>query len=260
MPGLRRLLDPGADPEGHARLRVRPREHRVHLRHRLLGPAAVLHEHLRLPHHPRPGADARHRSQGRASGPDGLGHHRRRRRAVDRRQPRHPLDAPQRGHQPGHVQQPDLRADQGPGLADLRVRQEDEVDAGRDRGHADHAADHRARRRGVVRRPLGGHPHGAPPGDARTGRPAQGLLVRRGPPELQHLQRRGVARLHRPRGPRGPDARPRARQADDLRQGPRQGDPAVRASIRRSSRSARTASPRPTCSSTTSTPRSRTSR
>ena len=29
----------------------------------------------------------------------------------------------------GHVQQPDLRPDQGPGLADLGVRQEDEVDA-----------------------------------------------------------------------------------------------------------------------------------
>ena len=60
----------------------------------------------------------------------------------------------------------------------------------------------------------------------RAGR-HKGSLVRRGPPELQHLQRRGVARLHRPRGPRGPDARPRARQADDLRQGPRQGDPPV---------------------------------
>ena len=94
------------------------------------------------------------------------------------------------------------------------------------RRHADHAADHRAGRRGELRGPLGRHPHRAPPGDARAGRPAQGLVVRRGPPELQHLQRRGVARLHRPRGPRGPDARPRARQADDLRQGPRQGHPA----------------------------------
>ena len=84
--------------------------------------------------------------------------------------------------------------------------------------------------RGALRR----HPHGASPGDARARRPAQGLVVRRGPPELQHLQRRCVARLHRPRGPRGPDARPRARQADDLRQGPRQGHPAATASTRRS--------------------------
>ena len=64
-------------------------------------------------------------------GPHGLGHHRRRRRAVDRRQPRHPLDAPQRRHQPGHVQQPDLRPDQGPGRPDIGVRQADEVDPGR---------------------------------------------------------------------------------------------------------------------------------
>ena len=59
--------------------------------------------------------------------------------------------------------------------------------------------------------------------DARAGRLPQGLGLRRGPPELQHLQRRRLSRLHRPRGPRGPDARPGARQADDLRQGPRQG-------------------------------------
>ena len=36
----------------------------------------------------------------------------------------------------GHVQQPDLRADQGPGVADVGVRQEDEVDAGRHGRHA----------------------------------------------------------------------------------------------------------------------------
>ena len=53
----------------------------------------------------------------RPPGPHGLGHHRRRRCAVDRRQPPHPLDAPQRRHQPDHVQQPDLRPDQGPGVA-----------------------------------------------------------------------------------------------------------------------------------------------
>ena len=60
------------------------------------------------------------------------------------------------------------------------------------------------------------------------------LDVRRGPPELQHLQRRRPPRVHRPRGPRGPDARPRARQADDLRQGPQQGHPARRATCPRS--------------------------
>ena len=42
--------------------------------------------------------------------------------------------------------------------------------------HADHPADDRPRRRGELRRPLGRHPHRAPPGDARAGRPAQGLV------------------------------------------------------------------------------------
>ena len=260
VPGLRRLLDPRPDPEGDARLRLPEGEHRVHQRHRLLRPAAVLHEHVRLPHDPRPRADAGDRPQGRPPGPDGLGHHRRRRRAVDRRQPRAPLDAPQRRHQAGDVQQPDLRPDQGPGVADLGVRQEDQVDAGRHDRHADHAADHRPRGRGDVRRPLGRHPHRAPPGDARARRPPQGLVVRRGPPELQHLQRRRVARLHRPRGPRGPDARPRARQADDLRQGPRQGHPARRPAPGGRDDRARTASPRRTCWSTTRPPRTPTSR
>ena len=68
--------------------------------------------------------------QGRPARPHGLGHHRRRRRAVDRRQPRPPLDAPQRRHQDRHVQQPDLRPDQGPGVPDVGARQDDEVDAG----------------------------------------------------------------------------------------------------------------------------------
>ena len=130
MPGLRRLFDPRPDPEDDARLRRAQGEHRLHLRHRLLGPPALLHEHVRLPHHPRPRADARHRTQGRQARADGVGHHRRRRRAVDRRQPRPALDAPQRRHQAGHVQQPDLRPDQGPGIADVRARQEDQVVAG----------------------------------------------------------------------------------------------------------------------------------
>ena len=141
------------------------------------GPVAVLHEHVRVPHDPRSRADARDRAQGGPSGPHGLGHHRRRRRAVDRRQPRHPLDAPQRRHQHGHVQQPDLRADQGPGVADLGVRQADQVDAGRHHRHADHAADDRAGRRGELRRALGRHPHRAPPGRRSSG--AAGTRARR---------------------------------------------------------------------------------
>ncbi len=167
MPGLRRLLDPRPDAEGDARLRLPQGEHRLHQRHRLLRAPALLHEHVRLPHHPRPRADARHRPQGGPAGPHGLGHHRRRRRPVDRRQPRHPRHAAQRGRQAGHVQQPHLRPDQGPGVADLRARQAHQVDARRDHRPAGHAALAGAGRGGDLRRALRGHPHGAHPGDAR---------------------------------------------------------------------------------------------
>ena len=91
VPGLRRLRDPRRRAEAACPSSGMPaREDRVRLRHRLLQPLPVLHEHLRLPHHPRARARVRHRAEGAAPGPEGLGRHRRRRRAVDRRQPPHP--------------------------------------------------------------------------------------------------------------------------------------------------------------------------
>ena len=95
------------------------REHRLHLRHRLLQPVSLLHEHLRLPQHPRPRPDDRDRPESVAAGPDRLGRHRRRRRPVDRRQPPDPRPAPQRRPQDHPLQQRNLRPDQGPVLADL---------------------------------------------------------------------------------------------------------------------------------------------
>ena len=130
-----------------------------------------------------------------------------------------------------------------------------EVDPGRHDRHADHPAVGGAGGRGDLRRPLGRHPHRAPPGDARTGRLPPRLGLRRGPPELQHLQRRRLALVHRPRGPRRQDAGPRGRQADDLRQGPRPGHPASRPPPGGRPSRRRTASPRPTSSSTTSMPK-----
>ena len=58
-----------------------------------------------------------------------VGHRRRRRHAVDRRQPPDPRAAPQREPEDPDVQQPDLRPHQGPVLADERDRQGHEVDA-----------------------------------------------------------------------------------------------------------------------------------
>ena len=72
--------------------------------------------------HPRPGAGHRHRPGHGPARPRRVGRHRRRRRAVDRRQPPDPRPAPQRQPHDPAVQQPDLRADQGPVLADQRGR------------------------------------------------------------------------------------------------------------------------------------------
>ncbi len=77
----------------------------------------VLHEHLRHALDPRPRAGDRDRPGHLAAGPVGVGRHRRRRRAVDRRQPPDPRAAPQRQPEDPAVQQPDLRPDQGPVLA-----------------------------------------------------------------------------------------------------------------------------------------------
>ena len=107
-----------------------PREKIVFIsRHRLLQPVSVLHEHLRHPLDPRPGAGRRHRPEDRAARSAGLGHHRRRRRPVDRRQPpdaRHPPQ-PRPQHRP--VQQPHLRPDQGPVLAHVACWAEDQEHA-----------------------------------------------------------------------------------------------------------------------------------
>ena len=78
----------------------------------------------------------------------------RRRRALDRRQPPDPRAAPQREHEDPAVQQPDLRADEGPVLADERARQGDEVDADGLARLAVQSALARDRRRGDVRRAL----------------------------------------------------------------------------------------------------------
>ncbi len=67
-----------------------PGEDGIRLRHRLRRALSLLHGDLRLPHHPRPRAGLRHRHQAGQSGARRLGGHRRRRCAVDRRQPPDP--------------------------------------------------------------------------------------------------------------------------------------------------------------------------
>ena len=131
MPGLRRLLGARRRPGLHARARDPAGEDRLRHRHRLRRALLLLHGHLRDARHPRPRAGARHRPGRRARRPLGVDRQRRRRRAVDRRQPPRPRAAPQRAGQDPALQQPHLRADQGPGVADQRARQGHEVDAER---------------------------------------------------------------------------------------------------------------------------------
>ena len=108
--------------------------------------------HGRAPRH-------RHRGRAGASRPRRVGDRRRRRRALDRRQPPDPRAAPQRQPQHRDVQQPDLRADQGPVLADQRGRQGHEVVAVRLARHAVQPDLDRARCRSDVR---GAHPRHGP--------------------------------------------------------------------------------------------------
>ena len=78
--------------------------------------------------------------------------YRRRRRALDRRQPPDPRAAPQRADQDPALQQPDLRPDEGPVLAHERDRQGHQVDAVRLTGPPVQPGRAGARRRGDVRR------------------------------------------------------------------------------------------------------------
>ena len=129
VPGLRRLRHPRRHPVPAARARREARRDGVRLGHRLRGAVAVLHEHLRRARHPRPGAGGRHRCRAGPPRPARVGDRRRRRHAVDRRQPPDPRAAPQREPEDPDVQQPDLRADEGSVLADVGARQGHQVDA-----------------------------------------------------------------------------------------------------------------------------------
>ena len=117
VPQVRGLFDPRPNEKSPAHLGYPQGRFRVRVGHRLLQPVPVLHGHLRVPRHPRPGPGDCHRRQTGPARFAGVGYHRRRRCPVHRRQPpdaRHPAE---RQPQNRAVQQPDLRADQRPILA-----------------------------------------------------------------------------------------------------------------------------------------------
>ena len=139
----------------------------------------------------------------RASDLERLGGHRRRRRAVDRRQPPDPRAAPQREHDDPAVQQPDLRAHQGPVLPHLGDRQGHQVDADGLARPAVQPGVAGARRRGDVRRPHRRLRPQAPHRGAARGRRAPGHRAGRDLPELPDLQRRRLRRAQGRQGLRG---------------------------------------------------------
>jgi hypothetical protein len=169
VPGLRGLRDPGHDPVAARRLGCPPGVDGVRVGYRVLVPVPLLHGHLRLPLDPRAGADAGDRARDHPARPRRLGRHRGRRRALDRRQPPDPRAAAQRQPQHPAVQQRDLRADQGPVLADLAARRGPQVDADGLARPAGQPGQPRARRRGDLRRPQHRHRPSAPDRGAHRG-------------------------------------------------------------------------------------------
>ena len=119
MPGLRRPCGGQHPSESDGRTGHRSQGHGRNLRYRLLVPSALLHGHLRLPHHPRTRSRHRHGCKGSQPPLVRMADHRRRRLHGHRRQPLHPLGASQRGHQRHPAQQQDLRSDQGTVLPHL---------------------------------------------------------------------------------------------------------------------------------------------
>ena len=150
--------------------------------------------------------------------PARVGHRRRRRHAVDRWQPPDPRAAPQREPQDPDVQQPDLRADEGPVLADVGDRQGHEVDAVR---LASTTRSTRSRSRSGPRPSFVARTHDIDRKHMmemfRRAHEHQRRGLRRGVPELQRLQRRRVRQHPQARRARRHADRPQARRADQLR-------------------------------------------
>ncbi len=160
--GLRGLRHPFASAERAATTGSPARKSRLRFRHRLLVAIPLLSQHLRNARHSRAGAGNRHGREMRESGIVRVGHHRRRRQPLDRHQSLDPLHAAQSGRQYPALEQPDLRPDQRAILADLRIRQENEVQPAGHHRAADPSDGDRAGRRRDLRRADGVRRPGAP--------------------------------------------------------------------------------------------------
>ena len=130
----------------------------------------------------------RDRDQARQSRARRLGRRRRRRPALDRRQPSDPRAAAQPRPADPAVQQRDLRPDQGPVLAHLTPRHPLAEHAARLRRRAALGAEAGARRRCAVRRARHRHAAEAAARDPQACTRAQGCGPGRDPAELHRLQ------------------------------------------------------------------------
>ncbi len=170
---MRRQRDPHGGPAPVPRREPGARAHGVRVRDRLLEPLPALHEDLRVPRHPRPRVPARRGRQDGAPGPERVREHRRRRLLLDRGRALDPRDPVQHEPDGDPARQPDLRADQEAGVADLADRHQEQHDAPWQRARSAQPADGHARRperlvRGAGRRLDAGdavrhHLQGVPP-------------------------------------------------------------------------------------------------
>ena len=214
MPRLRRLLDPVGRAADDARPRRAARGHGVRVGHRVRGALPVLHEHLRDALDPRTGAGDRHRSRRWRAPTCTCGWC----RATATRSSiggNHLIHALRRNVNLTIL----MFNNQIYGLTKGQYSPTSElgkVTKSTPFGSLDHPFNPLSvalGRRGELR---GAHPrHGSQPHDrdVPSGPRAQGRGVRRGLPELQRLQRRGVRGRHRQAGARR-DADPaRARRS-----------------------------------------------
>ena len=141
-------------------------EPRLRVRHRLRRALPLLHEHVRVALDPRSCTRGRDGSRARPARPRRVGDRRRRRHALDRWEPPDPCAAQEHQPQDHHVQQPDLRPDQGPVLAHERSGQDHKVVALRLARHTVQPRLGGARGRGDVRGPHPRHGSQAHDGDA----------------------------------------------------------------------------------------------
>ena len=198
MPRLRRLRDPGRRPVLPAGLGV-PRENLVFVSG--IGCAARLPYYMETygMHSIHGRRRDRDRARHVAARPLGVGRDGGRRRSLDRREPPDPRPAPQRRHHDPTLQQPDLRAHEGPVLADLELGK---VTKSTPLGSVDQPFNPLSIAIGAEATFVARDRHGQAGygGGASRGRCAPWRSVRRDSPELQHLQRRRVRRGPRREG------------------------------------------------------------